>query len=166
MKLSNKFSPGYIDQIFTLWYTRGKPSPPTLYDIIPVDEFTMEKPHVHSIREWTKTDEWIARTEEWDFVTEKNLREKSAAAKVEMLERHAEIGREMQRMGFQWLKENEEKLTAGTALRTLIEGIEIEQGSVGIPDAIKKMQKMDDEKLLQEISQIISDSESDIDAYN
>ena len=166
MKISNKFSPGYIDQVFSIWYSRGKPPATKLFDLIPEDALIIEKPHTVILRNWMKTEELMAKTEDWDFVTEKALREKSTAAKIEMLERHAEVGKEMQQTSLDWIRDHKEELTAGTAVRMLVEGIRVEQGAVGIPDAIRRMQEIDDEKLLEEVAQLIADSESEIDAYN
>ena len=47
----------------------------------------------------------------------------------------------------------------------LVDGIEIEQGAAGIPDALKKMMNMKDEDLKAEIAQLLADAPT-VDADN
>lgn len=164
MNLSSKYRPDYVDQTFFIWYQLGKPNPRDLWDRLPIDQLTNEKPTIITIREWMSSEEWIERAISLDSEVEKRFREKQIQAKVEMLERHAEIGRQMQEISSKWLKENIDKLTPGTAVKMLVDGIGIEQATAGIPEALKKMITMKDEDVLEEITKLLADTPSDYDA--
>jgi len=155
---SNKFPPGYIDNIFTLWYMAGKPRAATFYRSIPAWEFNNEKPSLLMLRGWMNHDVWLERTEQQDEEVRKILTEQQVLSKVEMFERHAEVGREMQGLSLAWLQTHKDDLTPGTAVRMLVDGITIEQGAAGIPDALRRMMNMNDEDLIKEIAQSIADT--------
>ena len=164
MYLSNdKFTPGYKDQAFTLWYDSGKPKVIKFYDIVPVDPMIGEKPTLTDLRTWVKSDEWIERTEMLDADRNRGLQEKRLAATVEMLERHSEVGREMQKTALTWIRANKDELSPGTAVRMLVEGVSIEQATASIPDMLKKLQGMKDEDLTNEIAQLLSETPIDAD---
>jgi len=162
---TKKFPPGYIDEVFAIWYDAGKPVAPQLQQVIPEYALLKEKPETHVLREWMKSESWIERAEQLDLEYRRNLDEKHILSKVEMFERHAEVGREMQTISLAWLQENKENLSPGTAVRMLVDGINIEQGAAGIPDALKKMMDMKDEDLKDEIAQLLADAPA-IDADN
>ena len=162
MKLSNKFSPGYIDDIFNFWYAAGKPITSVLYRSMPVWDFTKDKPSLTTLREWMSSDEWVEKALYEDGKVEQAISEGRVLAKVEMFERHSKVGRTMQEMSLEWLEKHKDELTPGTAVRMLVDGIEIEQGAAGIPEALKKMRDMKDEDLMKELSQLIADTPMDI----
>jgi hypothetical protein len=158
VELSAKYSPGYIDKLFAIWYDAGKPSARKLWGMIPDDEVVRGKPTHFTIRDWMNSEEWIERTQELDSEVSQHFKEKQIQSKVEMFERHSEIGQEMQRISMGWLRDHVDELTANTAVRMLVEGISIEQGTAGIPDALKKMLSMGDSDLQEEIAQLLADS--------
>ena len=160
---NHKFTPGYKDQVFTLWYDSGKPKVIKFYDIVPIDPMINERPTLTDLRAWVKSDEWIERTEMLDADRNRNLQEKRIAATVEMLERHSEVGREMQITALTWIRDNKEELSPGTAVRMLVEGVSIEQATASIPDMLKKLQGMKDEDLTNEIAQLLSETPIDAD---
>ena len=162
---TRKFPSGYTDEVFAIWYDAGKPVSTQLHQVIPEYEILKERPTPTTLREWMKAPEWIERAEQLDAETKRNLDEHHVLSKVEMFERHAEVGREMQRISLTWLKANEKDLSPGTAVRMLVDGIEIEQGAAGIPDALKKMMNMKDEDLKAEIAQLLADAPT-VDADN
>lgn len=158
MNIRSKFPPGYIDQVFAVWYSAGKPSASNLYRSVPEYEFNQEKPSLIMLKTWMKDSEWVDRTELLDSESRAKLNEKLILSKVEMLERHGEIGREMQRLSLDWLRDGDNDLSAGTAVRMLVDGITIEQEVAGIPEALKKMLSLSDEDLIKEIAQSIADT--------
>ena len=165
MDISNKFSPGYIGNLFTLWYTNGKPRFAKFRAMIPVDPLTNMTPQPTTVKTWMSSDEWLARADSLDREVEKVVQEKYVASTVEMFERHAELGREMQTIAFTWLKEHKDELTPGTAVRLLVDGIKTEQDTASIPDMIKKLKAMPNEKLLDTIQDYFTDLPAEIDAY-
>ena len=133
MNLSNSFSPGYIDNLFSIWYSSGKPKFAKFKAMIPIDPTTNKAPQPTTVRTWLAHEEWIARTEFLDREVEKNLTEKYVASRVEMFERHAEIGREMQTIAVEWLRDHKDELGPGTAVRLLVDGVDMEQSTASIP---------------------------------
>ena len=71
----------------------------------------------------------------------------------------------MQTIAFTWLKEHKDELTPGTAVRLLVDGIKTEQDTASIPDMIKKLKAMPNEKLLDTIQDYFTDLPAEIDAY-
>jgi len=71
--------------------------------------------------------------------------------KVEMLERHAQVGTKMQDIALEYLEEHAEEMSAPAAVRLLVEGIRIERESRSIPEALAKLTSLSDEQLLKEI---------------
>ena len=158
---TKKFPPGYIDEVFAIWYDAGKPVAPQLQQVIPEYALLKEKPETHVLREWMKSESWIERTEQLDSEVKKSFDEKHILSKVEMLERHSEVGREMQTISLVWLRDNKENLSPGTAVRMLVDGIEIERATAGIPAALKKMMNMGDEDLQNEVAKLLADAPVD-----
>jgi hypothetical protein len=70
-------------------------------------------------------------------------------AKVEMLERHVKIAKEGQEIALEYLRNAE--LTPAAAVRLLMDMMNVEKGSMGIPEAIEKVVGMSDEDLVQEL---------------
>lgn len=160
VNLSNKYSQEYVLRAFTLWYELGKPIVRDLWSAIPEYQFTQDKPTIATLQTWIGSEDWIERAYELDSEVEKHFKEKQIQSKVEMLERHAELGREMQEMSYTWLKTHQDQLTPGTAVRMLVEGVNIEQATAGIPEALKKMMTMKDEDVQKEIIKLLADTPS------
>jgi len=158
---NKKFPPGYIDEVFAIWYDAGKPVTPQLYSVIPEYTLLRDKPNMDTLREWIRSPEWVKRTEKLDLEVRANFDKKQILSKVEMLERHANVGREMQVISLEWLRDNKDDLSPGTAVRMLVDGIDIERATAGIPDALRKMQDMNDEDLTDEITKLLADTPVD-----
>jgi len=83
--------------------------------------------------------------------------------KVEMLYRHAEVGRKMQRKALERLDSiPDDELNANASVRLLVEGIRIERDSVGLPQALEKMLDKEDDDLLAEVERLIGDAPGEI----
>ena len=164
MKISNKFPPGYVENLFSLWYMAGKPSISSFYSLIPEEPNIKERPPITTVSDWLRRDEWKQKTELLDAEVSKAMQEKYLAATVEMFERHADIGREMQTIAVDWLRKHKDELGPGTAVRLLVEGVNMEQDTASIPEMLKKLKSMDDEKLLNEIQTYLTELPSELDA--
>ncbi|MHA2248674.1 MAG: hypothetical protein ACXADY_27260 [Candidatus Hodarchaeales archaeon] len=125
------------------------------------DEYD-RRPARNALTSWVKG--WREKAKVLDKEMELGIVEEQVAAKVEMLDRHARTGKVIQGHALKWLEDHKDELTPQSAVRLLQVGVEMEMNSVGIPEALKKMQKLDDESLLSEISSIISSSEVIIEA--
>jgi len=146
-------------QIFFIWFNAGKPEPTRLYNILcgKTDEIGNKLPAKSTLGSWIKEDfEERARVLDEQIIQE--LEERSIAEKVEMFQRHAEIGNFMQHSALEWLRDNADRLTVSSAIRLLVEGVRIEKESRGLPQALEKMMKMTDEDLLEEVQRLVSRS--------
>lgn len=159
---NNKFSSGYIEQAFYTWYLAGKPSAGALRERLEPDPINNQLPSIATIQNWMNHENWKIKTYELNQAQEMEVKEKYVQARVEMLERHSEIGKEMQTTALTWIRENADDLTAGTALRMLVDGVTMEAEALGVPAALKKMLQQSDEELLQEIGELLSEIPAEI----
>ena len=146
------FSKTYKESLFNLWYERGKPGQKFLWNMIREDD-DGNKPTHHTLQAWIAG--WRERAFMLDEQVSLQMDAQMVKEKVEMLNRHAETGVVMQEMGIEYLKEHKDELNANTAVRLLVEGINIEKDSRGIGTALKKMMNMEDSELVDEITAIL-----------
>lgn len=145
---TSHYSDDYKSKVFQLWYNNGKPPGSDLINILPIPETNYgKKPSVQALNLWIR--EFKERAEELDQQVREELDHTLISAKVEMLKRHVDVAREMQRISLEFLREAE--LTPAAAVRLLADGIAIERNSLGIPEALMKMVEMSDEQLVAEI---------------
>ena len=149
------FLQGYKDQIFTLWYSMGKPVIRILYPKVPAGD-TGEKPTIGTVNDWIKSDEFKTRAAVLDEQVFSQINERMVAEKVEMLNRHADVGVEMQDMAMKYLQEHKDDLGVTSSVRLLVAGIEIERGSRGIGTTFEKVSNMSNTELEEEIKKLIS----------
>jgi len=147
-----KFSPKYINEAFLIWYQNGKPSARMVHNLLPPDEFG-EHPSVDVVASWIKED-FDKRAEELDRQINAQIAARMVQVKVEMLERHAEIGQEMQETALRWIDEHKDDLSPSSVIRLLVEGVRIERESRGVPEALEDIAKKSDEQLLEEIQKL------------
>jgi len=146
----------YHDDMFTLWYKKGKPSPTSFYNIMPASEMGF-KPTRSTLKKWI-TESFRGRAEILDTIVQKELEIHLVREKIEMLNRHAAMGEKMQQMGADFLKDHLDDLTPTIAVRLLVEGYRIERDSKGISAPIEKVVGMSDAELLSEVEDIINAS--------
>jgi len=153
-----KYSDNYKTNLYYLWYNAGKPSANTFLLSMPNDEGRY--PAKATLNIWIQ--QWKKDCLDMDEKAIQEIEDKVIADKVEMFQRHSEVGREMQTMALDWLRLNKDKLTPGTAVRMLVDGVEIEQATAGVSDAIKKMLQMSDEDLKDEIIERLTTGQIEI----
>lgn len=151
MTFGAKFPQEYKDKIFYLWYNKGKPNNLYLYNMIPVDTATGNKAAQNTLKLWIDT-EFRPRAEALDTKVAEELEGRLIQEKIQMLQKHAALGVKMQDMAMNYLDEHAKDLTSSSAVRLLVEGVRIERGSRGIPEALQDMMEKSDEELLEEIS--------------
>lgn len=152
------FTELYKDQIFTLWYSMGKPVARVIYPKVPVTE-DGQKPSYDTIHTWIRGEDFKERAAILDEQVLAQVNEKMIAEKVEMLNRHAGIGATMQDMAIEYLEAHKEDLGTNSAVRLLIAGVEIERESRGIATTVEKISKMSDSELENEIQKLITRSQ-------
>ena len=160
IRRGTKFNEDYVEDLFYLWYSRGKPTLAKFWNMIPEDEEGNKPSRGTIASSWFPA--WKDRAAILDEEVRLKMDAEVIAEKVEMLNRHAETGVRMQDMGLDYLVEHKEDLGTNTAVRLLIEGISIEQNSRGIGTALKKMMNMDDRELMEEIAGILEQGDIEI----
>jgi hypothetical protein len=152
---SRYFNSEYRGQIFLLWFQAGKPDATSLARIIEPVSGTTVKPSSKDLKKWID-EEFRDKADSLDRQMTKALTEQVVVSRVEMLKRHADIGKSMQNMAMAYFDTHENDLNANAAIKMLVEGIRVERESSGIPEAIAKMTNMSDEQLLKELEDIIT----------
>ena len=152
---------GYKDDLFRIWFKHGKPSAQKLWEMIP-DEWEVEKPTLQTVTIWIR-EIYRPRSELLDERLNQELEERLVKEKVEMLYRHAKVGRLMQNKALEHLNGvDPADLSTSSSVRLLVEGLRIERDSVGIPQAVEKLLNETDEDLLNRVQNILGDSPAEI----
>ena len=155
-----EFSDSYRNDLFLIWYNGKQPAAKRLWEMTPEDWGS--KPAVDTVRHWIK-DIFRPRAEDLDKRLAQEIEGRLVQEKVEMLHRHAELGRKIQQKALDCLdKIDPEDLSSNAAVRLLVEGVRIERDSVGLPQAIEKMINASDEDLLNKVQELTKESQSEI----
>lgn len=143
------FSDDYKRELFYIWYNASKPGPKGLLEIISSDPVSGNKPSERLIETWI-TNDFKPMALDFDQSANDQMRERAIALKVEMHERHAEVGKELQSMGIEFLREygvNDAK----TAVRAVIVGSELEAKNRGVGDILDAINKMTNDEVVDNI---------------
>lgn len=154
------FSESYKDELFLLWFQNKQPSAQILWQMIPED--WGHKPSAATIRDWIR-ERFAPKADALNARMREEMEARMVKEKVEMLYRHAEVGRKMQRKALERLDSiPDDELNANASVRLLVEGIRIERDSVGLPQALEKMLDKEDDDLLAEVERLIGDAPGEI----
>lgn len=92
-----------------------------------------------TFEKWSTRWRWVERARAWDEEQDRLAREAQLQAIKEMRERHAEQARYLQAKGIQALRDLAAgKISAGDAIRLIIEGARLERISRGEPETIQE----------------------------
>lgn len=152
-----QYSQVYIDECRMLWYKAGRPTPKRLYDLIPKDSLSGKKPEPTTLSVWINQ-KWKEWADEMDMMVEDQIKSKLIEEKVSMFERFTKVGQQMQNIALDWLEGHKDNLNAIAVVRLLVDGVRIEQEARGVPQVLRKMIKMTDDELMDEVKQLISRS--------
>jgi cysteinyl-tRNA synthetase len=152
----SQYSMEYKWEVFTVWFRNGRPTAPVLINQIGYDEFTKNKISVAILGKWVR--EFKIQAAALDTQINNQLERRLVAEKIEMLNKHAQLGQDIQQMAMDYIEAHKDDLKVPNAVKLLIEGVRIERESRGIPQALDKMANKSDEELLKEIANIISKS--------
>lgn len=161
------WSPEYMNWVFEYWYNHGRPTATKLYSILPrerspeyPDAFREKHfaiPDVFIMRQFVE-ELFVPRAAKLDLDIREEVDQVLVAEKVEMLKRHAEVGKKMEDMAMLYLENHKDDLGVSNAVKLLVEGLRVERESKGIPATLERMNKMSDEQLLKEIQSLIENS--------
>lgn len=123
------------------------------------------KPEVSTIMNWIKT-EFREQAEVLDKQVLDEMNRRLVQVKIEMLSRHAQIGKEMQNHALEKLRAISEaqQLSEAGALRLLEFSVKLERESQGIPEMLRKIMTKSDDEILDEINTIVKSSKLTLEA--
>lgn len=151
------YDSNYKERAFWIWYNAGQIS--SLKLALALEEVEDEVPSSGTLDIWLR--EWRERADELDQQVKDKFSAEVIETKVEMLRRHADIGRELQDIGLDWLREHTNELTAAAVTRLIKDGYEMEKASVGVPEALTKMLSTSDEELIKQIEAALTGDDLD-----
>ena len=154
------FTPHYKEELFILWYNKGKPPVKTFWGYMPLDNDS-RKPSITTLHGWVN-DTWKGRANILDEQVMEKINAKAVGNKIEMLTRHSEIGERMQSIAMDYIEHSPDELTSSTAVRMLVEGVRIERESKGVGTAFKSMLEMSDEDLLLSLEELVGKASVEI----
>jgi hypothetical protein len=149
-----RYSDVYIEQAFFIWYKNGRPTIPRLMELIPPDELD-RRPAQQVLDNWPSKYRWHERADIMDLTVEHQITTQAIEEKVAMLNRHAAAGQTLVDKALQYVKTHE-ITKMSDAIRMLVMGVEIEQASRGLPQALIKISEMNDETLGQMVNKLLA----------
>jgi hypothetical protein len=154
---ADQITDDYRLSVYLLWYNGGKPSAEVVHRNLKPDEKSGIKPTINTVREWIK-DIFIPMALELDEQVSSSVNKAMVSQRIEMLDRHAVIARDLQEMGMEYLREHGLG-SAKSALMAVIKGVEMEHEARIIPtDILAKLGDMSDDKLLDVFTEMINSS--------
>ena len=157
MGSGDRYSKEYKKGLSLQWYNSNRP--PAIKFIYVIEPYEGKVPNQLTLQKWIK--EWEVEYEEYDKAIEQKLQDNVVASKVEMYSKIIKDASALNQASFEWLKDNIDQLTPSVAVRLWTDTIEIMKGLSGLPEAIERMLKMDDEELVDETAKILRDSNID-----
>ena len=149
-----RYSDVYIEQAFFIWYKNGRCPITRLMELIPEDELG-RRPAQQVLDNWPSKYQWHERADVMDLTVEHQITTQAIEEKVEMLTRHAGAGKVLVDKALEYVKAHEINKMSD-AIRMLVTGVEIEQASRGLPQALMKISEMNDESLNQMVVKLLA----------
>lgn len=155
---SDQISDDYRLEAYMIWYNSGKPTGAALQKVLKPDPASGIIPARTTVEYWVKNI-FVPMALETDEQVADMIQNRIVEQRVEMLDRHAEIGRELQELGLDYLHEHGLKDQRG-ALMAVIKGVEMERDARIVPtDIVKKLAGMSDDKLLDTFTTMLQGGE-------
>lgn len=143
------YTEDYKERCFQAWYLSGRPARLDS-KIFPRDEYG-RVPKARTLREWKADNGWIERGDELDAKAHNDSDNALVIIKAEMLKRQAELGKLMQDKGSEYLKGDKGIDDAHAAILAIVKGAELERTSRGLDEFMRKLSKMTNEEVKNEI---------------
>lgn len=155
---SQKYTGEFYQSAFQIWYENGKPSATVLIALLQKQYPTDIMPNTTTVNAWIH-DHFYSMALPLDAQVSDAIDIKLISNKISALSEHIKIGQKMQNVGMQFLDsltdDEIKKIKLRDAIMLLVEGVRIERESLIIPKYFAELEKMDDEKLLDEIKATI-----------
>jgi hypothetical protein len=148
------YTEAYKEKLFVQWYSSGCPQGERIGMNLPEDEIG-RTPTTEVIKKWIRDEKWRDKAEVLNQEVARQIEKRLVEVRVEMLNRQAELGKNLQQKGIDYLEKHEfEK--AGEALKAIFGGAELERASRGLPDALLKVAEMKDEDLITIMNSLLN----------
>jgi len=155
-RVNQIYSEDYKLQSYFQWYNSGKPTATQFQlEIKPTSDGNF--PTIQTLHGWIK--QWKEDCKPLDERIYNEIMEETVASKVEMIRKQLGETKILRKSAYDYLVENVDELSPSTATRLWIESARLERELSGIPEALEKMIQMDDKNLIEEITELISESE-------
>lgn len=156
----DRFTPYTIDykrRVFDIWYSLNRPTlsglESYLLDNRIADEYG-RMPSSAVIARWKDEDDWILRADVLDAEVDQTLDKKLVEERIEMMDRQAKIGIELQEMGLEKIR-SEGFDNSASALRAILSGAELERESKGLKTALVNVLSKTDEEISDELRKLL-----------
>lgn len=157
----DSYSPHYREECFFKWYSEGRTAIKNLVSHLEPDE-RGHVPGYSTLRSWRTEYDWEERADELDKKASLDIQKKLIDDRRRMLEEHIDVGKSMREKALNYLETHEIE-TGHQAIRLLELAIRVEKESVGLPDVLEELGKLEDTELTERIAKILEGSEVSID---
>ena len=157
-----EYSSDYREAAFRAWYQAERPTMSKLRELLNPDS-RGRIPELSVIGHWKLDDDWDARADALDGNAQIQLDNQSIQARIEMLQKHAQMGKELSDKGREYLSKNGFD-TGAEAIRAIIEGVKLERQSAGYAEFLARIADASDEDLNKELQKMLTKGSDFIDA--
>ena len=152
-KVYKNYTKTYRQNCFNAWYSKGRLGLDSFVKEMDEDEYG-RTPSLAIVMNWRHEDSWDVHADDLDAKAEAIVDDELVNHRVLMLKQMASKGKELQKMGIEWIRENKFD-TSSSAVSAIFKGAELERTSRGISERLVKMLKMSDETLLLEAQKLL-----------
>lgn len=153
------YTDDYRHNCFLAWYQAGAPRGKRMMAVLPRDEHG-RLPSYSLILKWRREDVWDDRAKQLNDEVRQKMEESAVERKIEMYEHHAEIAQELINTGLEYLVEHGVD-SSTTALKAILEGAKLEKASIGIPEFLRRLSDMSNDRLEKEAAALLGDLDED-----
>jgi hypothetical protein len=158
-EINAAFDSRYIEKTFLIWYKAGRLPYNRIINLLPPDDLG-RRPAANKFGDWRARFGWEERADILDAEVARRIESIAINEKVEMLNRHAEAAKLMVQKAIDFIKDHD-ITKMDTAVRMLVQGVEIEQASRGIPTALLKIAELDNEGIMNMANKLLGQMNPD-----
>jgi len=155
------YTDDYKQKCFVTWYSAGRPKQITMIkEILPKDEHG-RVPNLNYMARWKREEMWDERADELDAKANAIVETDLVMQKAEMLQRQAQIGKDMQQKGIEHIRNENNKIdSTSAAIAMVVKGAELERMSIGGAEFLARLSKMSDDDVRAEILKLAARTDS------
>lgn len=151
--VQQKYDDTYKEKIYTIWVSANQPTVSKLEKIIPPND-DGDTPSAPVLQRWIAEDAWVERAHDIRVRAQQVIDDELVRVRVEMLRRHADLGKELAVQGFEHLRVNGFD-SSSSAVQAIKLGIQTERDSLGVELGLTKVVQMSDQDLSSNMKQLM-----------